>query len=474
MISLPIKSSSAESLDLTYWGPLIFFQVYLCGSLLTYAFGPVERVESANLFFYAYALAGQLAIYIGYRAGINKKPSYSKAKVSWKSFLSAAIFTTLILAPATISIRNSAGISLSEAIANPAEAYNARIELYEEASGTSSYIVLLRVIGSPIIKSLVPLGIVFWPMLSTQRKLVWCLAVLVNIVEALYTGAAIGIFDIALVAPWALWLQKHYQAIAFQQKRVENGSILKDSRTRQPKRKNYLKEFKLAAVTLIIMLVAIQYFSHSRLSRYNVGANEYPLWTTQWSEQEYGIKIPESIEYPIYIVSTYWTNGYNGLSESLQLPYECCYGVGHSTFLMRRVGMLLGDADFFWYRSYPARLELETGYNATGKWHTIYPWLASDVTFTGAIILVGVLAYFYARAWSDCLHGRNVLAISFFCLCSMCFYYLPANNGRLSYPEESVAFWGIFIAWQFTNWLAKDSRGRQKTSFRTKPISLTK
>ncbi len=437
-----------QLLSMSYWLPLMFFQVYLTFSLLTYAFGPVERVESANFYLFAYALIGQLAIYLGYRLGIRHQLTVGKATVSWKKLLMLSIFTTLILAPATISLRNSAGISLSEAILNPGAAYIARLELYEEAKGASSYIVILRVIGSPIIKSLVPLGIAFWPLLSMNHKLLLCGAIGVNLIEALFTGAAIGIFDIALIAPWVLWLQKHYQAIA-QKKQI---TVQTETNHFCPtKKSNHFKQVKLAAATCVIMLVAIQYFSHSRLSRYDVGANEYPLWTTQWSEELYGFKIPESIEYPIYTISTYLTNGYNGLSECLQLPYEPCYGVGHSTFLMRRVGKAVGDSDFFWYRSYPARLELETGYSATGKWHTIYPWLASDATFLGAIFLVGVLAFFLARSWADCLNCQNALAIPFFCLCSMCFYYLPANNGRLSYPEESIAFWGIFLAWQITN-----------------------
>ncbi len=177
--------------------------------------------------------------------------------------------------------------------------------------------------------------------------------------------------------------------------------------------------------------------------------NEYPRWTTGWSEDRYGFALPESIEYPLYNLAGYGTNGYQGLSECLDLPFEWCYGCGHSSVMMRRIGSFLGDPNFFWERCYPVRLESETGYSATQKWHTVYPWLASDLTYVGALIFVGLLGFLLARVWEDCLRGNSTLAVCLLAQLLMIFYYIPANNAHLSYLEESLAFWELLIAWWF-------------------------
>jgi hypothetical protein len=196
-----------------------------------------------------------------------------------------------------------------------------------------------------------------------------------------------------------------------------------------------------------VLVVGVVYFTHSRQSRYGMSGDEYPPWTTEWSEPTYGVPLPESVEYPIYMIVSYWTNGYHGLAECLDLPFEWCYGAGHSTFLVRRVGGLMGDPSLIWEQTYVARLEATTGYSATEKWHTIYPWLASDFTYGGALVAVGLLGYLLARVWGSALRDRSVLSVALLAQLLLIMYYIPANNGRLSYPEESLAFWGLFVAW---------------------------
>ncbi len=120
--------------------------------------------------------------------------------------------------------------------------------------------------------------------------------------------------------------------------------------------------------------------------------SEYPPYTTGWSQELYGVTLPEGVEYPVYMLTRYWTQGYQGLSECLDLPFKWCYGLGHSTFLMRYAGVFAANHDYFLQRSYPYRLEAETGYDVSYYWHTIYPWLASDLTFPGALVAVGLLA----------------------------------------------------------------------------------
>jgi hypothetical protein len=117
---------------------------------------------------------------------------------------------------------------------------------------------------------------------------------------------------------------------------------------------------------------------------------------------------------------------------------------------MKYAGSLSSDPDAFWQLCYPARLEADSGYSTAHYWHTIYPWIASDLTFPGAILFMGVMAFLLAEAWKDTRKGENPFALGFFTQIILMFFYIPANNGRLMYPEEALTFWGLLACWRLT------------------------
>lgn len=417
------------------WLPMTFFQTYLGCSLLAFAFGPIDTSVPNPTQFYAYLIAGQVSLLIGYWLGARPSREPRFDAIRWGTMLRCSIGCTLLLLPATLAARNMAGMSITAAILNPGEAYMARLSGGDE-DAANFVLSVLRVLGAPILRPLAPIGLVCWPAMSVRLKLVWSLAVIGALCEGIYTGAAIGLFDIVLVAPWMLLLQSHYCQSPSSHRAVPSAALPIGGLLRW-------------AMVVSVIFVGVVYFSHSRQSRFGMSGDEYPPWTTGWSAPKYGVALPASIEYPAYTIVGYWTNGYHGLAECLDLPFEWCYGVGHSTFLMRRVGGLLGDQSLIWERSYVARLEATTGYSAVEKWHTIYPWLASDFTYGGALVVVGLLGFLLARVWFCTLQSRGVLAVALLSQLLLVIYYIPANNGRLSYPEESLAFWCLLGAWLY-------------------------
>jgi hypothetical protein len=420
--------------------PLLFFEVYLLGSVLVFAFGPVGfRIENPFTL-YSYVLAGQAAIWFGYRLGSASPPAGYAGRASRSLLLKIAILATVLMAPPTVMNRNSGDISISEAIANPGAAYAARLASLDERS-SAPWVSIARVALSPVLGMFVPLGAVILTRQSGLWSSFWKAGLVALLAQSLIVGAAKDIFDLFLVLPWMLWLRFHLQ-----------GSSQPDSR--QPRTARQQPSLIRKAFTLAIVLgglgAGIYYFSYSRQSRYGLEVGEYPPWTTGWSQELYGIELPESVEYPIYMVARYWTQGYVGLSECLELPFRWSYGIGHSTFWMRYAGLITGNSTYFLDRSYPYRLEAETGYSVAHYWHTIYPWVASDLTFPGALVFIGLMAFLLARAWSDCLLGENPFALAFFAQALLMFYYIPANNIRLMFSEEMAMFWSLLTLWLAT------------------------
>jgi len=417
--------------------PLIGFQLYLTLSVLAFAFGPLEWQIDNPLKLYCYVFVGQAFIFVGYYFGISKRASGYQGKYSTQDLLKASILITVAFLPPTLATRNRAGLSVSDALAKPATAFEAKFD----AEVSNPMLSIPRTLLAPILALLVPLGIVRWRTMTVLWRALWLCSVCGQVVTAFYTGRAYGIFEIMLVVPWMLWLSLH-------------NSQARSARTRQARRSHRIsagKKIGAALSVLLVLYLSFSNFVHSRKSRLG---DDYPINTTGWSEDLYGVPLPESMEFTTYYVTRYLTIGYYGLSGSLELPFEWTGGIGHSAFLRRYAGMVDSDFENVDYGTYPARLEAETGYSSTQYWHTIYPWLASDLTFFGALLFVGLMGFLLARAWADSLVGANPFALGFLGQILLLFYYIPANNLRMANPEASFALWGLFILWQIT-------RGRQ-------------
>jgi hypothetical protein len=147
-------------------------------------------------------------------------------------------------------------------------------------------------------------------------------------------------------------------------------------------------------------------------------------------------------------LSFYLTHGYYGLYLSLEKPFVPMFGVGHSLFLTQQAVRVTGNEQIG-KLSYPRRIE-EDGWDALGLWSSIYPWIASDVSFPGTVLVVFLIGRLAALAWFDCLSGRNPFAYGMLAQFAMMFLYFPANNQTSQFGEGFTAFWGILIAWLVT------------------------
>ena len=434
--------------------PLVLLQLYLTATLVAFAFGPLDFQVPNRGWVILYALLGQASIAFGYLAAMGVRPHGFRSTYSAIGILKLSVVATAILLPATITMHNYGRMGIAEAITDPGAAYHARAENFDGYS-KHRFLTITRAFMSPILALHIPLGIVLWSRMSTAWRMVWMGGGVGIIIKSLLSGAAIGIFDVVLTAPWLIWLAFRAQS--------REGSL-------QSRRSLPFKKVMALVLSAALIGSGVYYFSYSRQSRYGMVGNEYPAWTTGWSKDMYGVQIPEFAEYSVYMLTNYVGQGYVGLGECLELPFEWCFGTGHSVLLMRYAGgSFFGDPTELILKSYPGRLYSATGYDYENNWHTIYPWLASDVTFFGAFFIVGLFAYLLSLAWNDALIGANPFAFGFLAQILILFFYVPANSGRLSYPEEMFAFWGLLILWWSTRC---PIRMKRAAAGRPTPLSL--
>ena len=80
-------------------------------------------------------------------------------------------------------------------------------------------------------------------------------------------------------------------------------------------------------------------------------------------------------------------------------------------------------------------------------WATVYPWIASDVTFPGTVVVVALIGWMTARVWVDVLGGRNPYAVALLGQFLLMLYYFPAHNKNMQSGEGVAAFAVLLGAW---------------------------
>ncbi|WP_137885659.1 hypothetical protein [Pseudomonas sp. 2FE] len=123
----------------------------------------------------------------------------------------------------------------------------------------------------------------------------------------------------------------------------------------------------------------------------------------------------------------YFTNGLYGLYLSLTLPFEWSFLVGNSYSLGRIVEIVIGENGFVLERTYPYRVGEEYGWGFD-KWHSLFAWLASDITFVGVLLLAPLFSFFYGRLWVGAVSADNAFSGPLFIFLSLGLVFSFANN----------------------------------------------
>jgi len=150
-------------------------------------------------------------------------------------------------------------------------------------------------------------------------------------------------------------------------------------------------------------------------------------------------------------LASYVGQGYYGLSLSLQEPFVWCYGVGHSVFYSWVAGKVTGtDYKEILDRSYPRRIDRDFGWSADIKWASIYPYLASDVSFLGVPIVMYFFGRLLALTWIDSL-GKNPFAVIVFSLTAITIFYASGNAQVFQDPDTVNVFYFYLVMWYLSN-----------------------
>ena len=308
------------------------------------------------------------------------------------------------------------------AIMNPGTAYLAKFEVFaqQSATGVRNPIVQILTLVAVLYTPLIPFSLLFWSRLSVRLRIFSLLAAGTYGSFFLFVGTLKGLGDL-LVFFFASYLIRT----------VWSGR----SKGRAERR-------RLIAVGTAIALAFVTYMAYNQSQRIQEVGIEGRFQPNSLVASIVGKDLASGLA----VVAFYPTHGYVGLAYNLDTGFRWSSGLGASRAL-----------DSYWVQyvggrgasetAYPYRTEVRTGWPAGMYWATIYPWLASDLSFPGTILFMGVLGWFYARFWYEAAFQKSLLSVLLFCQLTLLLFYVPANNQIGLARTSLIAFVCLSVAY---------------------------
>ncbi|MDT4856068.1 hypothetical protein FQZ97_904440 [compost metagenome] len=177
----------------------------------------------------------------------------------------------------------------------------------------------------------------------------------------------------------------------------------------------------------------------------NIYEKTHPL--ISWNEESLvSSLVGEDYALALGIFLGYFTNGLYGLYLSLTLPFEWSYFVGNSYSLGRIVEIALSADGSILEHTYPYRVGVTYGWGFD-KWHSMFAWLASDITFLGILLLAPLFSFLYARLWLQAIKASNPFAGPLFIYLSLGLIFSYANNQIMHGLAGVIVLAVLLLGW---------------------------
>jgi hypothetical protein len=390
-------------------------------------FSPIQYVDyqigTTMTFMSAIMVCMAIGYYFGANHQIRLAAGDSRSMLSNQfrnvvnlSFVSSAIVVTIIL---LITLMTK-GISLN--IFNSGESYVSLYDAYERNTASYGPTFILSTIAAPFLFMTQIWGLYFFPSLRRPQKLMVVFTLLTTfVVFTIGDGKQKQFGDMVV-----------YIACIFALKRAAANRLNMKLLWR-------FLALGLAAGSVLLILLDSRY-SAVGIDAANLGAVIHPLMVFQEDHWLMRLLGP-NLGLPVAMLSSYFGQGYYGLSLALQEPFTWTHLAGGAYSISVIVNKLGGA--FYVEQSYPYLVGDAFGWSES-KWHTGYAWIASDLTWPGTALFTGLVSYVFAVAWKEAVLLRNPFSILVVCMLSIGAAYLPANNQLMHSPGSLLTLIIVF------------------------------
>ncbi|MDT0530890.1 hypothetical protein RM555_18000 [Micromonospora sp. DSM 115977] len=348
------------------------------------------------------ALCVGYVIYAARRSStMSLRPAVGRRHAAPRRLVVVCATYVLFLGVAQLNVIGISGpAELAHAVTHPGERYF--LQLQQE--GQFSRPVQLLTLLSALYPLLIPVAVLHWSKLGRFLRLY----VLGSLASYAVYYMAIGILK--GLGDMLIWWAASYL-------------LLLGSRSTRTRRAMRLANWRHLAAFAAMLVIFLGYMSFNQSDRARTSGQGPAV---QGSPLVAGL-IGEDLAAGLAITISYPTHGYLGLSHNLSVPFEWTRGTGSSPALSSYLEQYT-DLESQHEKRYTARTEVATGWPDGMYWSTIYPWLASDLTYPGAILLMAVVGWFLAKFWHEAVLQRRVLSMALFGQLALLIAFVPANN----------------------------------------------
>lgn len=412
--------------------PLIFFQLYLTAVGFLFFFGPWPWMIEHPGEIAAFLIAAQAFILCGYLVSAlvaRRIPLEADDERDSKGLFWLKVSTVVSLALAVPTSLARTGHLLPDVfggITNPGGVYLSGLKQLEHGNAYVAF-EYVRMLASPFLVAHFPLTVIFWRKAGALLRAAALVSILFYLAVFIGRGQNKGLADLIALLPFLLLAAWGRPALP-------------------SKRTICIGAFSGIALVLGFIL----FFGGTQISRIG-GADAEGLYSfgklALVAKQDYWLTfwMPESAQMTFESLARYLGQGYQAVALTYHLDHQSTLGAGHSMFLARNFDRALGT-DLFTSQSLPALLEAQWGWPMYGLWHSIYPWLASDVGYFGALVCVGVFAMLLGISWMGALRSGSIVWVGMVSLMLTLFFYIPGNNQIFQSGETTVAFFMLSAA----------------------------
>ncbi|MEU4398937.1 hypothetical protein [Micromonospora orduensis] len=410
------------------WLPLVLALAWMLGTFGAFWLTGLAREVTNPGQLCVFVIAATTLFACGYVAQMSRRPpsaavathSIDRIRQIRQLVLASSVYYVVVSLTRLAEFGATGPQSVWASIRAPATGYLNKFEIYQQGVGTTSpWMNLLFPLGVLSV-ALVPLLVVHWRSLPTWLRLAGLAGTALHMAFYLFIGTTKGLGDVAVM--------------------LAAGMLIARASVRRRRRISSRRRGTLVVVGAAFALLAI-YMIHSHATRATeFGTTGALVQVNPTVERVVGTPIAEGVA----DVIGYPTHGYLGLSYNLQVPFEWSRGLGSSPsaaiFAEQKFGVDLTD-----HPPFPDRTEHEKGWPARMYWATIYPWLASDLTFPGAALLMGLVGWLFAGSWRAAVSSRRVIPTLLFAQLCILVVYVPANN-QLGMAPESIVGMATLLA----------------------------
>ena len=157
--------------------------------------------------------------------------------------------------------------------------------------------------------------------------------------------------------------------------------------------------------------------------------------------------LPDEMKYAFITLLSYPSQGYYGLSMCFDVPFQWTWFLGGARGLNSIASQVLSEIPDFLSSTYPVRTGEMIGFDGLAAWYTIFAWLAGDVTFLGALVVMLLAAYLFMRCWKEVILYNNPLSFAMLIQLVIMYVFVPANNQLFVDRGDSLGIIFLFIIW---------------------------